>query len=167
MRTERQKKMYGVLAALVVVVFLGVQFALYSTFKKTSDELGAVTGNVATLEKTVQGQVALLGEYKVLEELVPSSRERPMNALELYSEVDRALNNSAVDHTNRSSSSGEGPGGLLEIQVDFNGPYYGLLKALASMRASKYLMKVSTFNLQGIAGGKISGSITVLSQANS
>ena len=35
MRTERQKKMYGVLAALVVVVFLGVQFALYYSDRKS------------------------------------------------------------------------------------------------------------------------------------
>jgi hypothetical protein len=75
------------------------------------------------------------------------------------------MKDNGLEHTNRSSSSGVEPGGVLQLQISFSGPYYGVLKALAALRECEYAMRISDFRVNAEADGKVSGSMTILSNA--
>ncbi len=168
MTTEKQKKTYIFLLSIVVVLLLAAQFFLQQTFRNTTAELARVSGNLDVLKKTVDDRYALLEKYKSFESQAAtpgeSARVFPENALELFSIVDRAMKDNFLEHTNRSSSSAE-PGGVLQLQITFNGPYYGVMKALATLRESEYIMRISDFRITAEADGKVSGSMTILSHA--
>ncbi|MDL2263027.1 hypothetical protein LJC31_00080 [Synergistaceae bacterium OttesenSCG-928-I11] len=169
MTTEKQKKTYVFLLSIVVVLLLAAQFFLQHTFENTSAELARTSGNLEALKKTADARYALLDKYKSFESLAAapgkSTRAFPENALELFAVVDRAMKDNRLEHTNRSSSSGTEPGGVLQLQIAFSGPYYGVMKALATLRESEYVMRISDFRITAESDGKVSGSMTILSNA--
>ena len=168
MTTEKQKKTYIFLLSIVVVLLLAAQFFLQHTFRNTTAELARVSGNLEALKRTGDARYTLLEKYKSFESqtATPGASQRvfPENALELFAVVDRAMKDNFLEHTNRSSSGAE-PGGVLQLQISFNGPYYGMMKALATLRESEYVMRISDFRITAGADGKVSGSMTILSQA--
>lgn len=168
MTTEKQKKTYAVLLSIVVVLLLAAQFFLQRTFETTGAELARVSGNLEALKKTSDARYVLLEKYKSFESQTAASGESarvfPENALELFAVVDRAMKDNFLEHTNRSSSGAE-PGGVLQLQIAFSGPYYGVMKALAALRESEYVMRISEFRITAGTDGKVSGSMTVLSHA--
>lgn len=169
MTNEKQKKTFVSLLALVVVLLIAAQLFLQRTFQSTSAELASARGQLAAIKKTTDDRYSLLEKYKSFEAqaATPGRTERafPENALELFAVVDRAMKDNRLEHTNRSSSSGTEPGGVLQLQISFNGPYYGVIKALATLRESEYVMRISDFRITAQADGKVSGTMTILSTA--
>lgn len=169
MSNEKQKKSYVLLLALVVVLLIAAQVFLERTFRNTSAELASARGSLAAAKRTAEDRNTLLDKYKTFESrsTTPGKSERifPENALELFSVVDRAMKDNRLEHTNRSSSSGTKPGGVMQLQISFNGPYYGVVKALAALRESNYVMRISDFRITAQADGKVTGTMTILSTA--
>jgi hypothetical protein len=91
----------------------------------------------------------------------------PSNPRELYTMVDNVLKANSIEFTNNSSSSETIPGGEITLQINFSGPYYGLMKALAAFRDSQYIMRLGDFNLTGLDDGMVTGTMTILSMAKS
>lgn len=171
MTSDRQKKNYAILTAVIVVLLLACQFWIQKTYNEDKMELARLNGEVQSEKKTVESRHNLLEKYKLFETLASGTGRAkqvyPENALELFSVVDRALKDNNIEHTNRSSSSETAPGGVLQLQLSFNGQYYGILKALAALRESEYVMRVSDFKVSAGDGGRVSGSMTILSTARS
>ena len=171
MTSERQRRSYTLLAVVVVVLLLGAQYWLQREYNESERQLGRLRGELSTERRTVESRYALLEKYKLFESLAGGTnrpeRLYPENALELFAVVDRALKENGLDHTNRSSSSDTAPGGVLQLQISFSGPYYGVLKALAALRESEYVMRVSDFRLSAQENGRVSGTMTILSTARS
>ena len=163
-----QMRMYALVATVLVVLLLVVQMFALRSFAAKSQEFAITKEGVTSSKSQVEAKAKLLSEYKSLKNSAPKEKMNPESALELYTIVDKALNDNAIEHTNRSSSAGTvEQGGALQIQIDFRGSYYGLLKALAALRDAKYLMRISTFHLNGEDNGRVSGSMTVLSTVKS
>lgn len=171
MTSEKQKRGYTLLAGIVVILLLAGQFWLQKEFDKSSGELERLQNELATQRKTVESRSALLEKYKFFEVLAigPNQPERvyPENALELFAVVDKALKDNNLEHTNKNQSIDTAPGGTLQLQISFTGPYYGVLKALATLRESEYVMRVSDFKLSAEENSRVSGSMTILSTAKS
>ena len=171
MTSEKQRRNYTILVAVVVLLLLGGQFWLQREFDKSQSQLDRLSNELASQRKTVETRSALLEKYKSFEALAtgPSRPQLtyPENALELFAVVDKALKDHGLEHTNRDPSNETAPGGVLQLQISFSGPYYGLLKALAALRESEYVMRVSDFSIAASENGRISGTMTVLSTARS
>lgn len=173
MKNQKQQKLYGLLVTITVALLLGTQLLLQYTFKTASQELTAVEHELSGLRKTTEARSALVSIYRSLERSVynPNTPERvnPDSALTLYTAVEKVLKDNQLEHTNQSSSSGVSPGGTLTLQISFTGPYYGVVKALATLRESEYVMRISSFVLSADPNkeGLISGTMTILSTAKS
>ena len=161
-------RMYGMMATIVVILLILTQVILLRTFSAKSYEASLVRDGVVSTKVQIEAKAKLLSEYKSLKGTARKEKVKPESAFALYSVVDKALSDNSIEHTNRSSTVGApDQSGALQIQVDFNGSYYSLLKALAALRDSGCLMRISSFNINGEDGGKVSGSMTVVSTVKS
>ena len=173
MKNVKNQRINGLLVSITVVLLLLAQLMLQHAFKNDSMELTALEKEVATLNKTAEDRRSLLDIYRTLERASfnPNKPERvnPENSLALYAVLDKILKDNEIEHTNNSSSRGTVAGGVITLQISFNGPYYGLLKALAALREAPYVTRVSTFSINADANreGYVNGSMTVLSTARS
>lgn len=172
MKNPKNQRIYGLLVTVTVVLLLVAQLMLQHAFKNDSMELVTLTQDLNSLKNTVEARSRLVNIYHSLERASfnPSKPERvnPENALALYAVLDGVLKKHSIDLTNSSPSSGTAPGGILTLQISFNGPYYGLLKALAELREAPYVMRVSGFALNAdTREGFVNGSMTILSTARS
>ncbi|MDR1471182.1 MAG: hypothetical protein LBS75_01545 [Synergistaceae bacterium] len=171
MTAEKQHALYGVLMAFVVVLFLVAQFVLQHTLKSASEELASVSTNLASEKRTAESRKLLVERYKSFESLAMnysrSERVFPVNAREFFTAMDKVLKDNLVEYTSRSASPQTTPGGRLELQFSFSGPYYGVLKALAALRENEYVMRVSNLVIEAEAEGRVSGSMSVISTVRS
>jgi hypothetical protein len=171
MKTQKQQRLYGILVAITVVLLLVAQFLLQYALKGTSRELVAAKDNLLMLRQSINSKTSLVEKYKQFEIVVsnPNAPERgyPQNGSELYAILDKSLGDNGVDHSNTSPTSGTPPGGELRLQITFNGSYYSVLKALAAMRESPIVMRISAFRIDATNEGQVSGTMTVLSTAKS
>jgi hypothetical protein len=169
MITERQKKTHVILFLFTVVLLLAAQLFLRHAFKNACAELMTASGNLASLKNAVDSRYALFEKYRSFEIAAAApgraSRVFPGDALELFTVVDRAMKDNDLEYVNRFSSSGTEPGGALQLQITFSGPYYGVLKALATLRGCEYVMRVADFRVTAGEDGEVSGSMTVLSNS--
>jgi hypothetical protein len=170
MKAQRQQRIYGVLVAITIVLMLAAQFLLKSALTGTAEELASVKSNLSSLRQSAESKSGLVEKYKQFEAAVnPSSTDRvyPANGSELYGVLNSLLTENGIMNENKSSASGAVPGGVLQLQITFNGSYYGLLKALAAIRENRYVMRISDFRINAADSGQVSGSMTVLSTARS
>ena len=170
MKAQRQQRIYGVLVAITIILLLVAQFLLQSALTGTTEELASVRSNLSALKRTAESQSGLVAKYKQFETAVnPGNSDRvyPANGSELYGVLNSLLTENSIRNENKSSASGTAPGGVLQLQITFTGPYYGLLKALAAIRENRYVMRISDFRINAMESGQVSGSMTVLSTARS
>jgi hypothetical protein len=171
MAPQKQHMFYGVLVTLTVLLLLLAQYLLMDTFKSAAAQLASTRVDLTDVKRVADGRRAMVEKYKTFE-LAASNPNRPeqlypVNALELYSVIDKALKDNSIEHTNKSSSSATTPGGIFQLDITFNGPYYAIMKALADIRASEYVMRVSDFNITAQTEGRVTGTMTILSRAQS
>ncbi|MDR1885332.1 MAG: hypothetical protein LBQ56_03595 [Synergistaceae bacterium] len=170
MKAQKQQRLYGVLVGITVVLLLAAQYILQYTFTSVSVELATVSESLDGLKKSAVSKSGLVDKYKQFEMTAgPSNQSKtyPENGRELYEVLDAVLNEHNIGHDNKSYTGGTAPGGVLQLQITFNGPYYGLLKSLAAIRESRYVMRISDFKISAKENGQVEGSMTVLSTARS
>jgi hypothetical protein len=170
MKAQKQQRIYGALVAITIVLLLVAQFLLKSALTGTAEELASVKSNLSALRQSAESKSGLVEKYKQFESAVnPGNSDKvyPANGSELYGVLNGLLTENGVISENKSNTSGTAPGGVLQLQITFTGPYYGLLKALAAIRENRYVMRISDFRVNAMESGQVSGSMTVLSTARS
>ncbi|MDR3322073.1 MAG: hypothetical protein LBS93_06445 [Synergistaceae bacterium] len=172
MRPQKQQRLYFALSTLVVALLLLAQFMLLYTYRAAFDQYRSVNGELEVERNRQDERSKLVEEYQKFESAasVPGMRETvfPVSALEFYTVVDTILTTQYVEHTSRSTTTGElEAGSELRLQITFSGPYYSILKALAAFRDSSIVMRVAEFNITGQADGRASGSMIVVSRVQS
>lgn len=171
MKNTKQQRTFLLLGFVTVALLLVAQVLSQQTLRASTDELASEKGNVQAMKMRVTARTQLVSKYKQLEATMTSSgRENyiyPENALALYEVVDGAFALNSVEHTNRSSSQNTVPGGILELQISFKGPYYSVLKSLGAIRESQYLMKISDLTIETETNTNVKGTVKILSIAKS
>ncbi|GHV27796.1 hypothetical protein FACS1894167_03450 [Synergistales bacterium] len=171
MKIQSQKRIYMIMAIVVVAVLMAAQIALYVFFRKANTELAVLNGQIAEHTLRQSENLTLVNGYNKFEESAPS-KERlqasyPSNSSEFYAFADSVFRSNGIDYSNTSAAADPGPGGELKLQISFNGQYYNVLKSLAAFRTGNYLMRVGDFSLTGEADGRVNGKMTILSTAKS
>ena len=97
---------------------------------------------------------------------------RPESPVEFYTTVEGVLEQYGIRRTSITPQQ-VGDGGDLGLNIAFAGPYYSFMKAIAALRQSPYLMKITTMNItyytpdKGDASlsaeGSVSGTMTIVS----
>lgn len=171
MKTQKQQRTYVLLGFVTVALLMVAQFLSQQTLRAATSELSSAKGNLDMMKQNVQSRTNLVAQYKALEtSMLSSGRDNyvyPENALALYSVIDNVFNVNKIEHTNTSSSSSTVPGGILELKLTFNGPYYGVLKSLGAIRESQYLMKIADLVVEAESNTTVKGTVTILSIAKS
>jgi hypothetical protein len=171
MTAEKQHKLYGVLMFFVIILFLGAQYLLQYTLKDASERLVSVRTSLASEKKTLDSQKSLNERYKSFELLASgqggTERQFPENASELFIALDRVLKEYQVEFTNSSPNSNIQPGGSFVLSISFTGPYYNVIKALAAIRESEYIMRITELKLNAQGSGVVKGTMNITSTARS
>jgi hypothetical protein len=153
----------------VVVLLLGAQFVLQYTLRQASDELVSVKTSVASDERTLNAQRSLNGRYKTFQQAVAghtgADRKFPVNGRELYTALANVLHDYSIEFTSSSSNAGVQPGAGFTLQIAFSGRYYNVIKALAAIRESNYIMRISELNLAAEGSGIVKGAMNIVSVA--
>ncbi|MDR3332081.1 MAG: hypothetical protein LBT08_05580 [Synergistaceae bacterium] len=171
MKTPRQQGLFVVLIGVTALLLVVAQFMIQSLYRSASVELASAQGNVKSLRNMVSVRSGLMDRYKQFETTVgpitTTERTYPETPLEFYELLSMALKDNGVDHNNLTTSTGSAPGSVLQFQIAFTGPYYGLIKAIASIRAGRFITRISEFRISAQENGQVSGTMTVLSTARS
>ena len=170
MTPEKQHRAYGLLMFFVVVLLLGAQFVLQYTLRQASDELISVKTSLASEERTLNAQRSLNDRYKTFQQIVlgqaGTDRKFPVSGHELYTALSNVLVVYDIDFTNSTSTAGVLPGAGFTLQISFSGQYYNVIKALAAIRESNFIMRISELNLNAEgASGMVNGRMNIVSTA--
>jgi len=169
MTPEKQHKMYGVLMFFSVVLLLAAQFVLQYTLKEASEQFVSVRSSLAEDQKKLTSQRSLSERYKSFELLASAQsgteRQFPLDGRELYTALDSVMNSYSIEFTNNTPNSQAK--GTFTLQVSFTGPYYNVMKALAAIRESQYIMRISDLTLNAQSNGVVKGSMNIISTAKS
>jgi hypothetical protein len=169
MTSEKQTKAYGALMVLVVILMLGAQFGLQFIFRQSSDELVSLRTSVESDKRALTNQQSLSSRFESFRTLAlgqsGSDRQFPISGIELYTALSNVLRDYQIDFSNATPNSGVQPGASFTLQIRFSGPYYNVIKALASIRDSNYIMRISNLTINAEGGGNVSGTMNVVSTA--
>ncbi|MDR3255580.1 MAG: hypothetical protein LBT31_08420 [Synergistaceae bacterium] len=172
MRTQKQQRLYVALATMIIALLLLAQFMLLFTYKTAFEEFMSISAQLESGTRTQEDRKQLVDEYTTFESAASAPGRQntifPTSALEFYTVVDTVMTANYVEHTSRSTTTGELElGSELRLQITFNGPYYNILKVLAAFRNSSIVMRVAEFNITGQSDGQASGSMIVVSRVQS
>ncbi|MDR1651034.1 MAG: hypothetical protein LBR87_04540 [Synergistaceae bacterium] len=171
MTPEKQQKMYGVLMFFSVVLLLAAQFVLQHTLRGASEQLISLQSSLAQDQKQLGAQRSLSERYAVFERLATgqggTERQFPLNGRELFTALAAVLTNYQIEFTNTSPNREVQPGGNFVLTIRFKGPYYNVIKALAAIRESHYIMRMSELRLNAVGGGVVEGNMSIVSTAQS
>lgn len=169
MTLEKQHRAYGLLMFFAVALLLGAQFVLQYTLRQASDELISIKTSLFSDERTLNAQKSLNERYKTFQQIVSehagTDRKFPVNGFELYTAISNVLTLYDVEFTQGSSTAGVQPGASFTLQIDFSGRYYNVIKALAAVRESSYIMRISQLNIKAGGSGMLSGRMNIVSTA--
>jgi hypothetical protein len=167
---EKQQRAYGILMFFVVVLLLGAQFILQYTLRQASDELVSVKTSLSSEEGTLTAQRSLNDRYKIFQQNISgqagTDRKFPVNGIELYTAVSKVLTDYDIEFNQGSSTAGVQPGANFTLQITIiKGQYYNVIKALAAIRESSYIMRISQLSLQAEGAGAVRGTMNIVSTA--
>jgi hypothetical protein len=169
MAPEKQQRAYGILMFFAVVLLLGAQYVLQYTLRQASDELVNVKTELASDDSTLNAQRSLNERYKTFQQIVSghagTDRKFPVNGRELFTALSNVLQVYDIEFTSNSTTAGVQPGGSFTLQIAFNGQYYNVIKALAAIRESSYIMRISQLNLGAEGSGIVRGTMSIVSTA--
>jgi hypothetical protein len=153
----------------VVVLLLAAQFVLQYTLRQASDELVSVKTSLSSDERTLNSQRSLNERYKTFQQIVAgqagTDRKFPVNGRELHEAVSSVLSDYSIEFDSNTSNVGVQPGAAFTLQITFSGQYYNVIKALAAIRESSYIMRMSELNLTAEGGGAVRGTMSIVSTA--
>jgi hypothetical protein len=166
---EKQHKAYGILMFFAVVLLLGAQFVLQYTLRQSSDELVSTNTSLSSDERTLNAQRSLNERYNTFQRIVSgqagTDRKFPIDGHELYTALSNVLHDYTIEFTNSSPNAGVQPGASFTLQITFSGQYYNVIKALAAIRESGYIMRISQLNIEAQGAGVVSGTMNIVSTA--
>lgn len=169
MTPEKQRRAYGLLIFFAVALLLGAQFALRYTLERARDELVSAKTPLSSEDRTMSARRSLNDRYKLFQQVVSghagTDRKFPVNGRELYTALDEVLRVYDIDFTNSSPNAGVQPGAGFTLQITFSGRYYDVMKALAAIRESGYLMRISELKLAADGAGGVRGTMNIVSVA--
>jgi len=152
----------------VVVLLLAAQFGLQYIFRQVSDELVSVRTSLASDQRDLNSQRSLSERYKSFQLLAQgqsgTDRQFPVNGRELFTALDSVLRDYSIEFTNTEPNVGLNPGSFT-LNIQFNGQYYNVLKALATIRESSYIMRISDLKLSAEGNGNVKGTMRIVSTA--
>ncbi|MDR3077026.1 MAG: hypothetical protein LBU26_06960, partial [Synergistaceae bacterium] len=82
---------------------------------------------------------------------------------ELFTALSKVLTDYQIVHQNLTSTAGVQPGANFTLQITFNGEYYKVMKALAAIRESGYIMRISELRLNAEGNGNVYGTMNIVS----
>ncbi|MDR3280835.1 MAG: hypothetical protein LBT23_10010 [Synergistaceae bacterium] len=169
MTPEKQHKMYGVLMFFVVVLLLAAQVMLQYTLKGASEQLVSIRTSLAEDQKKFSSQRTLNERYQPFKSLATghngTERQFPVNGRELYAALDAVMKHYSIEFTNNDTNN-QGSGNFT-LSVSFTGSYYNVIKALAAIRESQYIMRISDIRISAAEGTTVRGSMNIFSTAKS
>jgi|GEM_PF-3093084 len=169
MTAEKQSRAYGVLIFFVVVLLLGAQFGLQYMFKQSSEELVSIQSSLSNDKRQLSSQRSLSSRYDVFQELAQGTagteRQFPVNGALLFQALNSVMKDYNIDFVNAGSTVGVNPGANFTLQIRFSGQYYNLIKALAAIRESGYIMRISELNVNAEGNGLVNGTMSIISTA--
>ena len=171
--SERMRKILTFLAFVLLVVLVAAQYFLQQELIAVNTQLQSTRSSAKELSRTSESRALAVSAYKALTGDAPEELyQRPENAVQFYSTVDEVLRQYGLVHSGITPQAGTDPLEL-GLSVEFSGPYYGFLKAMAALRQSPYLMKTTTLSLTYYTGtgkkdslpgeGNITGKMTIVS----
>jgi hypothetical protein len=165
---EKQHKTYGTLMCVAVILLLAAQGGLQYIFQQTSEELVSVSTSLAADNRTLKSQQSLNEKYSAFETLLTGSqsgadRKFPINGRELFTALAGVLKNYSVEFTSSSDNAGVQPGADFTLYISLSGQYYNVVKALAAIRESNYIMKISELALNAEGDGNVRGTMSIMS----
>lgn len=172
--SDRMKKILGFIGFVLLLVLVVAQYLLQQEIVSISGQLHETRSSGNTLKTTSESRALAVSAYKALTGDAPGELyQRPEDAVQFYSTVDEVLRQYGLVHSGISPQQGSDPLEL-GLSVEFSGPYYGFLKAMAALRQSPYLMKTTTLTLTFYkkgsetkepltGGGNITGKMTIVS----
>ena len=170
--SERMRKILTFLAFVLLVVLVAAQYFLQQELIAVNTQLQSTRSSAKELSRTSESRALAVSAYKALTGDAPEELyQRPENAVQFYSTVDEVLRQYGLVHSGITPQAGTDPLEL-GLSVEFSGPYYGFLKAMAALRQSPYLMKTTTLTLTYYKGagkdslpgeGNITGKMTIVS----
>ena len=170
--SERMRKILSFLAFIMLVLLAAAQYYLQQQLIAVSAQLQSTRSSAKELSRTSESRALAVSAYKALTGDAPGELyQRPENAVQFYSTVDEVLRQYGLVHSGITPQPGTDPLEL-GLSVEFSGPYYGFLKAMAALRQSPYLMKTTTLTLTYYVGtgkdslpgeGNITGKMTIVS----
>ena len=169
MTAEKQGKAYGVLMFFVVVLLLAAQGGLQYIFRQSSEELVSLSTSLASDKRNLTSQRSLSDRYKSFQALAQgytgTDRQFPINRRELFTALSDVLRDYSIEFTNSSPNAGVQPGAAFTLTIAFSGEYYKVMKALAAIRESGYIMRISEIRLKAVGSGNVSGTMSIVSTA--
>ena len=169
MTSEKQGKAYGVLIFFVVVLLLGAQFGLQYMFRRSSEELVSLQSSVEDDRNRLNSQMSLSSRYDAFQELVRGhtgiERQFPVDGAVLFQALNSVMRDYNIDFVNAGSTVGVQPGANFTLQIRFSGQYYNLMKALAAIRESGFIMRISELNVSAEGRGAVNGTMSIISTA--
>lgn len=171
--SDRMRKILAFIGFILLAVLVAAQYFLQQEMIDVSGQLRETRSSVKTLSRTSESRALAVSAYKALTGDSPGELyQRPEDAVQFYSTVDEVLRQYGLVHSGISPQQGADPLEL-GLSVEFSGPYYGFLKAMAALRQSPYLMKTTTLTLtyykstdkkDAFSGeGNIKGKMTIVS----
>ena len=169
MTPEKQGRAYGVLIFFVVVLLLGAQYGLQYMFKLSSEENVSVQSSLSNDKGQLDSQMSLSSRYDAFQELTQghsgADRQFPMNGALLFQALNSVMKDYNIDFVNAGSTVGVKPGANFTLQIKFSGQYYNLMKALAAIRESGFIMRISELNVNAEGDGAVEGTMSIISTA--
>ena len=169
MTAEKQGRAYGVLIFFVVVLLLGAQFGLQYMFKQSSEELMSLQSSLSNEKGQLDSQMSLSSRYDSFQALTQgysgADRQFPVNGALLFQALNSVMKDYNIDFVNAGSTVGVQPGANFTLQIKFSGQYYNLMKALAAIRESGYIMRISELNIAAEGDGAVNGTMSIISTA--
>jgi hypothetical protein len=169
MTAEKQNKAYGVLIFFVVILLLAAQFGLQYMFKQSSEELISIQSSLSTDKRQLDSQRSLSSRYDAFHDLTQgysgAERQFPVNGALLFQALNSVMQDYNIEFVNAGSTVGVQPGANFTLQIRFSGQYYNLMKALAAIRESGFIMRISELNLNAEGNGVVNGTMSIISTA--
>ena len=88
-----------------------------------------------------------------------------MNGALLFQALNSVMQDYNIEFVNAGSTVGVQPGANFTLQIRFSGRYYNLMKALAAIRESGFIMRISELNVNAEGNGIVNGTMSIISTA--
>jgi hypothetical protein len=153
---------------VVVILLLAAQYILQLGLQQASEQMISIRTSLSTESGMLNSQRSLSEKLKSFEVLASgqggAERLFPANPRELFAAVGSVLQEYNIDFTNSSSNLTVKPGENFTLSIGFSGQYYNFMKALAAIRESSYVMRISELRLEAQNEG-VKGSMSIVSTA--